>query len=497
MSPAFNDEWGPGTTIRFLLVANLLNRLGLKGNPRQLLKIVILPLSLAAWLILAITLAVLLPQWAPLLHHSFPQVEGLPGFTGEYYLLVFALVPVWLDSITRLSTIFFGASSFQKVQVPSATLQLLGIDRKAYFWHAHQVVTWVKVAFVVLPLVSVLVWASTNTPTVLLGLALLGIYSGLVAVEAAVTFRRVSLHEPHSFGGFWSTLTTVLVMVALGYISLRLVLAGLASLNIGMPGTTLNPHVATGVLTLARPTVALSLAGLGLLITVGVYAWICCVPACAVGVYTPARPHRDIATESGVFFPVVGLQYFYGIFTRRAGLISFFSAGALCALGKVVEIPPSFQTAVTITALSYVVGSTFEQTLPLSFSRSRERYRFMYEVGTPMRELVPKIAVAVTGSALPGLTVASAGLVSTGTSVADALMIVIAPALGLLGSDSFLSTRVRAEGIRFTFIALAQMAVSLLMFAATLLPAALTFLIFISLVAATALAARKAILCMN
>ncbi|MEX3610861.1 hypothetical protein VVR12_07415 [Rothia sp. LK2588] len=497
MTSATKERWRPGTTLRFLLIASLLNRIGVTGNPRRLLKAVIIPAVLAAWLILAVTLAILLPQWGLMLRRSFPSVPGLPGFTGEYYLLIFTLVPIWLDSMTRASAVLFGASSFQKFQVPTATLNLLGIDRKAYFWHAHQVISGIKLAFCVLPLISVVIWAGDNAPTVALGLALLGCYVALIALEAVASFHRASYTETRIGTNPWLTLAKVTAAIGLGYLTAHAVLTVLAALNIGMPTSSINPHVAAGVTFLGQRGVATSVAAIGLLSALVGYAYILRSPRTATGLYAPTRKRKANAADSGIFFPVVGTQYFLCIYGARAGLVTFFAAGALWALGGTLHVPESLRTAVAIACISFVVGSTFEQTLPLSFSRSRERYRFMYEVGAPITELAPKIVLGVIGSALPGLTVATAALLLAETPASDALIVVSGPIWGLLLSDSFLSTRVRAEGFRFTFIALAQMVVSLMLYAATLAPFVITLVVFLGVGVATVLAIRKAILCMN
>lgn len=449
---------------------------------------------------LAVAFSLILPGLADIMRRSFPTIPGLPGYNGEYYLLVLALIPLWLDLLTRLMNILFGKIELEKIQVPTPTLQLLQIPNRVYHLWTHRFISGIKILFSLLPLASLTLWVFRSSPMLLLSGTIFFLYLSIIVLEDYLSFRRISFLTPVRRQRLTIALIKVLLCATTGYVIGRSLLHLAGSLNLVSEPQDINPigqwviiNFSTLPGTILALVLLLSLSGICVVSQrkIGKFPLSICLPN--------GRP-SSTPYEPGLLYPITGISYFSALLSQRKNILLLTASGLILALSPAFAAQASeanTRIGIFIALMSFTIGSSFEEAITWGFSRNHLRYRFYYEAGCSQPELILKIHLVTLSSFLPQLLLGLCFFTGLKFPWGTSLLCLFTPAVMLLICDGFFFHKIRAEGIRFTIIALVQTIGSLSTIGLLALSPVLAYSWFFFMISLSILTSRKAIACLT
>ena len=491
------ERWSSHQTMCFLWIASGLNRLGIKARPFQVLKVLV-PLLAGTWICLALALYIIGPELTALVRQSLPGVPDIPELDGEYYLWVLALVPLWFDVLSRLSTIFLGKTAIEKIQVDVATIQALDIQRRVYHAWTHRISAILKALFCLLPLVSLTLWAFQNHAVQALSMLVMSLYLLVVLVEDWLSLRRLSNLPAQPLRSLWFVIARASCFIVAGVLSVGGLLDVVSTLGRGAPRQEM-PPITHWVLTQLISAHFAAIASIMMLVaSLAVARASRRESEKPMGLMVPVRrPLQHRTVEHGLLFPIVGIGYLSFLLSSRKNLLILFLAGGILAASPMIALPESWQLTAVIAAVSFLIGSSFEESIKLGFTRHRLRYRFFYEAGCAPVEIIVKLHLSVLLSALPQIILCAVVLTTAKVPVTFTVLIMVSPAVLLISANAILSAKVRNESLCFTLVALVQALGSMALVGVAHLSLLAAFICFLALVAISYRTSQKALLCLT
>lgn len=167
-----SHPWSVRRTIQFLLVAELLSRLSISGNPAKIAAWVIRPSVCVALLMEALIYSFIVVRGRSNLAQDIPTINGIDGLDGRYYLFAFALIPVLLDVTGLIARLLSNVAMSGEPHRYSSWIAL-GLSAVQVWFYAHFIPRSIRSAFALLPLCAVVIFVNQRNVALLSGIAIL------------------------------------------------------------------------------------------------------------------------------------------------------------------------------------------------------------------------------------------------------------------------------------------------------------------------------------